>query len=537
CYRDAIILCDLRGVTRTDAATALGVPEGTLSSRLANGRKKLADRLARRGIALSVAAIPAVLAEARAAPVPETLIAKTCGLAADAAAGVAVAAEVVRLTQRGIDVRKMLAIGVLGAALTAVGVVFAARPDADPQKKPDPPKPPAAEQADAVKPEPKAIAYTSAPRIVSRYDVPLRNVLSLHWNRAGTRIVVGGNEADPAVEGQTWGSMQVLTLKPWGIQPIRISDKQQLVGFAPDGEGVLTEQREYNLLSGHHRLSTWRLMDPPAAPPGGGGPPPGMGGPPGVPVPSFKVQRSLELSPDRTTGYVFSADGKTFRTVAVETDPSGEKSRLEVREVDAGTGETLKTLAKAEGRTFALSPDGKRLATVTDEIRLSVVDLDTGKSRVTPLPEPQKEYAGQFPNVSMVFSADGKRVVVGGWIGRTFVVNADTGELLPALEGLAQSETRPSANAFTSDGRMVALSGSRFTVKKSGRGQFGGEQTSITRAGGFVGVWDIQTGKALKVWERGATVGFSPTAPVLATIEQAGPDISRLGLWNFAADE
>ena len=29
--------------------TALGVPEGTLSSRLANGRKKLADRLARRG--------------------------------------------------------------------------------------------------------------------------------------------------------------------------------------------------------------------------------------------------------------------------------------------------------------------------------------------------------------------------------------------------------------------------------------------------------------------------------------------------------
>ena len=48
-YREAILLCDLRGVSREEAATLLGVPEGTLSSRLANGRKKLAARLTRRG--------------------------------------------------------------------------------------------------------------------------------------------------------------------------------------------------------------------------------------------------------------------------------------------------------------------------------------------------------------------------------------------------------------------------------------------------------------------------------------------------------
>jgi len=51
-YRDAIILCDLRGASREEAAAALGVPEGTLSSRLASGRKKLAARLTKRGIAL-----------------------------------------------------------------------------------------------------------------------------------------------------------------------------------------------------------------------------------------------------------------------------------------------------------------------------------------------------------------------------------------------------------------------------------------------------------------------------------------------------
>ena len=47
-YRDAIVLCDLRGLSREAAAAMLGVPEGTLSSRLANGRKKLAACLSKR---------------------------------------------------------------------------------------------------------------------------------------------------------------------------------------------------------------------------------------------------------------------------------------------------------------------------------------------------------------------------------------------------------------------------------------------------------------------------------------------------------
>jgi RNA polymerase sigma-70 factor (ECF subfamily) len=47
-YRAAIVLCDLEGRTRKDAARLLKVPEGTLSSRLASGRHMLAKRLARR---------------------------------------------------------------------------------------------------------------------------------------------------------------------------------------------------------------------------------------------------------------------------------------------------------------------------------------------------------------------------------------------------------------------------------------------------------------------------------------------------------
>src|ERR1700722_5014268 len=77
-YRDAIILCDLRGLTREEAAATLGVPQGTLSSRLASGRKKLAARLTKRGITLSMAAITTTLSTTQAAIVSADLLAKTC---------------------------------------------------------------------------------------------------------------------------------------------------------------------------------------------------------------------------------------------------------------------------------------------------------------------------------------------------------------------------------------------------------------------------------------------------------------------------
>src|SRR5882724_9562146 len=54
-YRIAIVLCDLEGKTRAEAARHMGCPEGTVTSRLAYGRVLLAKRLARRGAALSAA--------------------------------------------------------------------------------------------------------------------------------------------------------------------------------------------------------------------------------------------------------------------------------------------------------------------------------------------------------------------------------------------------------------------------------------------------------------------------------------------------
>ncbi len=55
--RTAVVLCELDGLSRRSAAVRLGIPEGTLSSRLAAARKELAERLRLRGVSLGVFAL------------------------------------------------------------------------------------------------------------------------------------------------------------------------------------------------------------------------------------------------------------------------------------------------------------------------------------------------------------------------------------------------------------------------------------------------------------------------------------------------
>jgi RNA polymerase sigma factor (sigma-70 family) len=52
-YRLPVVLCDLEGRTRQEAAQRLGWPEGTVAGRLARGRAMLARYLIHRGIELS----------------------------------------------------------------------------------------------------------------------------------------------------------------------------------------------------------------------------------------------------------------------------------------------------------------------------------------------------------------------------------------------------------------------------------------------------------------------------------------------------
>jgi RNA polymerase sigma factor (sigma-70 family) len=77
-YRLPIVLCDLEGKTRKQAARQLDWPEGTVAGRLASARKMLAKRLARHGLPVSAGVLAAVLSESGTqAAVPLTMVIAT----------------------------------------------------------------------------------------------------------------------------------------------------------------------------------------------------------------------------------------------------------------------------------------------------------------------------------------------------------------------------------------------------------------------------------------------------------------------------
>jgi RNA polymerase sigma factor (sigma-70 family) len=137
-YRGPVILCELDGLSRQAAARRLGIPEGTLSSRLSRAKGLLRHRLARRGLAPSAIALEAALAhEARALIVPPALAGSTIEAAARVAAGASLAgaasASVVILTQGALKAMllakiKGVALALATAAVVTTGVVVVAQP-------------------------------------------------------------------------------------------------------------------------------------------------------------------------------------------------------------------------------------------------------------------------------------------------------------------------------------------------------------------------------------------------------------------------
>src|SRR6516164_5087284 len=126
-YRGVIVLCDLEGLTRKEAARQLAIPEGSVASRLARARALLAKRLARRGVFSggSVAAVLASGSASGAAPpalVASTIKAATLVTAGRAAATGVISAKVAALTEGVISamlITKIRGVVVLALALVA----------------------------------------------------------------------------------------------------------------------------------------------------------------------------------------------------------------------------------------------------------------------------------------------------------------------------------------------------------------------------------------------------------------------------------
>jgi RNA polymerase sigma factor (sigma-70 family) len=129
-YRVVIVLCDLEGKTRTEAARQLGLPEGTVGSRLARARTMLARRLVRHGAAVSGAVLPVFLSQnAVSAAVPAAVLSSTIRVATLVATGNAAGAvslHVATLAERVLKTMLLTKLkrGLLALlALLAVGVL------------------------------------------------------------------------------------------------------------------------------------------------------------------------------------------------------------------------------------------------------------------------------------------------------------------------------------------------------------------------------------------------------------------------------
>jgi RNA polymerase sigma factor (sigma-70 family) len=124
-YREVVILCDLEGKGRKEAAREIGCPEGTVASRLARGRSLLAKRLARHGLATAAGA--ALAQEASSACVPAALVSSTVRAAALTAAGRAaadaVSANVSFLVERVVRAMLVLKLRSLTVVVLLVGAI------------------------------------------------------------------------------------------------------------------------------------------------------------------------------------------------------------------------------------------------------------------------------------------------------------------------------------------------------------------------------------------------------------------------------
>jgi RNA polymerase sigma factor (sigma-70 family) len=452
-YRGVIVLCDLEGLTRKDAARQLAIPEGSVASRLSRARAMLAKRLARRGVVFSGGSVAAVSAGSASGSVPPALVASTVQAVTLVAAGRAAAtgvisAEVAVLTEGVINamliakVRGVVALALVACLLAAGVTALAFGPPVEPK---------VAVRAD--EPRPSAPLEAVA---VSRFEGHTDGVMVVAFSPDGKRALSGGvcyGDRDP-------------TLRLWdvttGKELLKLEGHTEGVyslAFLPGGQKAVSG-------GGEGTIRVWDLE-------------------------TGKELNRFEGHAGTVYGLDVTRDGKWMLS-------GGEDSTM--RLWDTETGKEVRRFAGHDGRVraVAFSPDGRQAVsgTVLGDSTLRIWDVETGnelsKYTVAAVPARNRRNIGllkmsgpgvippggfgpfPFPDepggiASVAFSPDGKLVLAGCMDNVLRVFELSTGKERK-LEGHTQ---QVHGAAFTPDGRRILSAGYDKTVR----------------------LWDVESGK------------------------------------------